>query len=350
MGLLFLFLFGAMAVSFLCSLLESVLMSTPVSYISMREEEGDRNAVMFAKMKDNIDRPIAAILSLNTIANTIGAAGVGRQVEIVFHSHGFALASVLMTILILVFSEIIPKTIGTSKWKHLLWLSHVMNFLVYLLYPLVLVIELLSRYISSDEADDVTISREEVSAMANIGEEEGVFDKSENKVIQNIIKLDDITAKEVMTPRVVASVAPESMTLKEFYRNEAMSHYSRIPVYHDSPEYITGYVMRNDILELLAEDKFQSTLGEVRRDIAVFNEDKSVGEIWESLLGTKDQIALIIDEYGCFQGILTLEDIIETILGMEIIDENDAFTDMQQYARERWQQRQRRHKKVEVPD
>lgn len=349
MGLLLLYLFGAMAVSFLCSLLESVLMSAQVSYITMREEDGDRNARLFMRFKQEPDRPLAAILSLNTIANTIGAAGVGYQTNKVFGNEWFGLVSALMTLLILVFSEIIPKTIGTSQWRRLLWLSRPMKLLVTLMYPLVILIELFRKRLDIDEVD-TSISREEVSAMAGMAEEEGIIDKSENKVIQNIIKLDDIKAYDVMTPRVVAAIAPESMTLKEFYKDESLSHNSRIPVYADSPEFITGYVLRYDVLELLTEDKFSVKLSSVKRPIAVFNEEATVSDIWESLLKTKDQIALIIDEYGSFQGLITLEDIIETILGMEIIDENDTVTDMQQYARERWQQRQKQFKPLNIPD
>ncbi len=349
MGLLLLYLFGAMAVSFLCSLLESVLMSAQVSFITMREEEGDRNAKLFMRYKQEPDRPLAAILSLNTIANTVGAAGVGYQTNKVFGNEWFGLVSALMTLLILVFSEIVPKTIGTSQWRKLLWLSRPMKLLVTLMYPLVIIIELFRKKLDIDEVD-TSISREEVSAMAGMAEEEGIIDKSENKVIQNIIKLDDIKAYDVMTPRVVANIAKESMTLKQFYRDDSLSHNSRIPVYKDSPEFITGYVMRYDVLENLAEDKFDTRLGSIRRDIPAFNEETSVSDIWESLLKTKDQIALIIDDYGSFQGLITLEDIIETILGMEIIDENDTVTDMQQYARERWQQRQKQFKPLQIPD
>ena len=349
MGLLLLYLFGAMAVSFLCSLLESVLMSAQVSFITMREEDGDRNAKLFMRYKQEPDRPLAAILSLNTIANTVGAAGVGYQTNKVFGNEWFGLVSALMTLLILVFSEIVPKTIGTSQWRKLLWLARPMKGLVTLMYPLVILIELFRKKLSIDEVD-TSISREEVSAMAGMAEEEGIIDKSENKVIQNIIKLDDIKAYDVMTPRVVANIAKESMTLKQFYRDDSLSHNSRIPVYKDSPEFITGYVMRYDVLENLAEDKFDTRLGSIRRDIPAFNEETSVSDIWESLLKTKDQIALIIDDYGSFQGLITLEDIIETILGMEIIDENDTVTDMQQYARERWQQRQKQFKPLHIPD
>ena len=349
MTLLIIYLLLTMGISFLCSLLESVLMSTPLSYLTMKEDEGDKNAALFLKFKQDPDRPLSAILSLNTIANTLGAAAVGHQASTLTGDHWFGIISAVMTLLILVFSEIVPKTIGTSHWKDLLWLSRIMRFLVYLLYPIVWLIDKLHNTIS-DEDPDLSISREEVSAMANMGEEEGVLDNSENKVIQNIIKLDDIKAYDVMTPRVVAAIAPESMTLKSFYKREELSHNSRIPVYAESPEFITGYILRYDVLEQLAEDKFDVKLGAIKRQIAAFHEETSVSDIWESLLKTKDQIALIIDDYGCFQGIITLEDIIETILGMEIIDENDTITDMQQYAKERWLKRKNQYKQIVLPD
>ena len=349
MTLLIIYLLLTMGISFLCSLLESVLMSTPISFISMKEEEGDRNAVLFMKFKQDPDRPLTAILSLNTIANTLGAAAVGHQATLLSGDHVFGIVSAVMTILILVFSEIVPKTIGTSHWKDLLWLSHIMQFLVYRLFPVVWVVDKLHNTIS-DEEPDTSISREEVSAMANIGEEEGVLDNSENKVIQNIIKLDDIKAYDVMTPRVVAAIASEQMTLRNFYKQEELSHNSRIPVYSDSPEFITGYILRYDALENLADDKFDMRLKEIKRKIAAFHEETSVSDIWESLLKTKDQIACIIDDYGCFQGIITLEDIMETILGMEIIDENDTITDMQQYAKERWLKRKNQYKQIVLPE
>ena len=349
MTLLIIYLLLTMAVSFLCSLLESVLMSTPISYITMREDEGDANAARFMKFKTEPERPLSAILALNTIANTLGAAAVGHQATQLTGDYWFGIISALMTILILVFSEIVPKTIGTSHYKDLLWLSGIMKFLTVILFPLVWLIEKLRKSISDGEPD-TGISREEVSAMANIGEEEGVIDNSENKVIQNIIKLDDIKAYDVMTPRVVSAVAPESMTLKQFYKQEELSHNSRIPVYSESPEFITGYVMRYDVLENLAEDKFDMRLRSIKRKIAAFHEETTVSDIWEALLKSKDQIAVIIDDYGCFQGIITLEDIMETILGMEIIDENDTVTDMQQYARERWMKRKNQFKQIVLPD
>lgn len=339
MGTLLIYLFSALGISFVCSILESVLMSTPISYITMKEDEGDPHATLFKKFKQEPDRPLAAILSLNTIANTIGAAGVGQQGSIVFGSAWFGLVSGLMTLLILVFSEIIPKTIGTSHWKKLMTPTALtIRTLVYLMYPLVLLIKLISKWFTPKESEK-TVSREEVSAMVNVGEEEGVFEESENKIIQNLIKLDSIQASDAMTPRVVAAIASEKMTLKTFYKDNAFLHHTRIPVYAESPEYITGYILRGDALQLLADDKFDIQLSSIRREIPYFNEETSISDIWEQFIEQKEQISVIIDEYGCFQGILTLEDILETILGLEIIDENDEVSDLQQYARERWQQR-----------
>lgn len=351
MGLLLLFLLGAMGISFLCSILESVLMSTPISYITMKEDEGSKTAARFHQYKDNIERPIAAILSLNTIANTVGAAGVGRQATLVFGSEWFGVVSAVTTVLILIFSEIIPKTIGTTYFKSLMGLTtQSIRFLIILMYPLVIAIEALGKNVSKAAEDEPEISREEVSALANVGEEEGVIDEDENKIIQNVIKLDGVKAFDAMTPRVVAAIASEDLSLKEFYKDKEFEHFSRIPVYGDDPDYITGYVLRSDALEALADDKFDLRLKDIKRDVSFYNEEKSISEIWDSMMSRREQIALIIDEYGAFQGILTLEDIIETIFGLEIIDENDEAIDMQQYARERWQRRQKRFKEIQLPE
>ncbi|MDD2595107.1 MAG: CNNM domain-containing protein [Bacteroidales bacterium] len=350
MALLITYLLSALLISFLCSVLEAVLMSTPLSFVTMKEEEGLKSARLFKKYKQSIDRPIAAILSLNTIAHTVGAAGVGAQATILFGEASVGIVSAIVTFLILVFSEIMPKTIGTSYWKSLTtFTANTIRVLIIITFPLVILFEWITKLIAPKD-QEITISREEVSAMANIGEEEGVFEKSENKIIQNLIKLDSIKAYDAMTPRVVSAIAPESMTLKDFYKDNTYLHHSRIPVYAETPEYITGYILRGVALEYLADDKFNVKLGEIKRDIAYFNEETAISDIWEALLKHKEQIALIIDEYGCFQGILTLEDIIETLLGLEIIDEKDEVSDMQQYARERWEQRQKKYKKINLPE
>ena len=339
MGSLLAYLLGAMAVSFLCSVLEAVLMSTPISYITMREEEGYKPATRFKEYKQNSSRPIAAILSLNTIANTIGAAGVGRQATLLFGSQWFGVVSAIMTVLILVFSEIIPKTIGTNYWKSL------MGFAAD--------VEGIQKWITPVE-HETAISREEVSAMADVAEESGELDESENEVIQNIISLDEVTASDAMTPRVVCAIAPEKMTLKAFYKDKRYLHHSRIPVYANDDEYITGYILRMEALQLMAEDKFDKTLGDIRRDIASFGEETPLDQIWDEMLSKDEQIAVVLNEYGSFQGIITLEDVIETILGDEIVDENDLVRDMQELALEKWKRRnqmaQKKQKVRENPD
>lgn len=349
--LLIFFLAGAVIISFLCSVLESVLMSTSLSFITMREDEGYKGAVLFKKYKLDNTRAIAAILSLNTIANTIGAAGVGRQATLIFGSYWFGLISAATTILILFFGEIIPKTIGTGSWRRLMdFTAYTIQVLIIVLYPIVISVQWFTSIITHKDEDEISVSREEVAAMADMGEDEGVIDEDENKIIQNVIKLGDVKAYDVMTPRVVAATAPEKMTLKQFYRSEEYSHFSRIPVYAEEEDFITGYILRNEALEELTEDHFSKTLGDIKRDIPLYSEEMSVADIWDSLLRHKEQIAGIIDEYGSFQGIITLEDIIETIFGLEIIDESDEVTDMQQYARDRWQKRQGRFKSITLPE
>ena len=338
---LIIFLLGALCISSLCSILEASLMSTPISYITLKEEEGLKAAARFKQYKQDPSRPLAAILSLNTIANTIGAAGVGKQATEVFGSQWFGLVSAATTILILVFSEIIPKTIGTSHWKSLTgFTAKTIHGLIIVLYPIVVAVEFLQKLISKDKGD-ISISRDELGAMADVAEETGELEEDENEIIQNIINIDEIAAKEAMTPRVVAAIAPESMTIKQFYKDRRFLHHSRIPVYADNDEYITGYILRMDALQLMAEDKFDRTLAELRRDVASFPEETTIDRIWDEMLQKKEQIAIIINEYGSFQGLLTMEDIIETVLGDEIVDERDVVVDMQQFALDKWQKAQK---------
>ncbi len=340
---LLLFLFGAMGISALCSILEATLMSTPISYITMREDEGYKPASMMKRFKTDSSRPLAAILSLNTIANTIGAAGVGREATILFGSEWFGLVSAIVTILILIFSEIIPKTIGTSHWKSIMgFAAYTINGMIFCMYPIVICVEFLQKVITPKDNADITISREEVSAMADVAEESGELDEDENEIIQNLISMDELTAASAMTPRVVCDIAAENMRIGKFYQDKRYLHHSRIPVYAGNDEYITGYILRMEALQLMAEDKPDVTLGEIKREIASFHEDTTLDEIWSEMLDKDEQIAIIINEYGSFQGILTLEDIIETLLGDEIVDEHDAVRDMQQLAKDRWKRRANR--------
>lgn len=346
MGLLLLYLFTALFVSFICSILEAVLLSTPMSFITMKESEGSRRALRLKNYKQDIDRPISAILSLNTIAHTIGAAGVGAQSAAVFGSQYFAVTSAILTLLILVASEIIPKTIGATYWRQLaLPATAVIHSMVVLTYPLVLLSEILTRVIAPKK-QPLTVSREEVSAMVTVGAAEGVFEKKENRMIQNLLKLDDITARNIMTPSSVVEMAEENTTLADFYKNPAFRAYSRIPIYNEeNDDYIKGYVLRQTILEKLSEDRFSLRLSDIARPVLTFPETEPVSQVWEKLLAKKEHISVIIDEYGCFRGIVTMEDVIETMLGTEIVDEKDTVTDMQELAREKWheQQEQQEH-------
>ena len=334
MGLVLLYLTIALALSFLCSILEAVLLSTPMSYISTKEKTHGKSAILLKKFKQDIDRPIAAILSLNTIAHTVGAAGVGAEAVKIFGEAYFGVISAILTILILVLSEIIPKTIGACYWRSLaLPSARIINFLIIICYPLVWLSELITRLFSSGK-QELSVSREEVSAMISIGVEEGVFQMKENKMIQNLIRLDNI-----MTPRTVVATAPESMSLKEFYQDGKYKFYSRIPIYNDSEDYITGYVLRQTVLEKLAEDRFDMCLKDVARPILSFPENSPVSTVWEQMLERKKHMSSLSDEYGCFWGIVTMEDIIETALGFEIVDEKDSVTDMQKLARDKWQKK-----------
>ena len=342
MTALLIFLFSAIGISFLCSLLEASLMSTPVSYVTMREEEGYKPATRFKKYKLDSSRPIAAILSLNTIANTIGSAGVGAQATRLFGSEWFGLVSAIVTILILVFAEIIPKTIGATHWKRLVgFTSGCIRVLIIMLYPIVRSVEFLQKLLTP-KGDEVMVTREEISAMADVAEESGELDEDENEVIQNLIGLEDLHADSAMTPRVVCAVAAESMTVGRFYKDKRFLHHSRIPVFSQSQDYISGYVLRMDALQLVADDKKDVPLGSIKREIASFQKEMPLDEIWGEMISKDEQIAVIIDEYGSFQGILTLEDVIETILGDEIVDEQDAVRDMQQFARDKWKRHRKR--------
>lgn len=345
MGLLLTYLFLALGVSFLCSVMEAVLLSTPVSFINMKENQGVKSAAVFKKIKQNIDRPISAILTLNTIAHTVGAAGVGAQATAIFGDAYFGVISAVLTLLILIFSEILPKTLGAYYWKQLSMSSgHIIQWMIYLTYPFVIASEFMTKLISSSSREEATVSREEVSAMVDIGTEEGTFETTENRIIQNLIKLRSVKAEDVMTPRVVVATAPEEMKMSDFPLNKHYLHFSRIPVYSGNMENITGFVYRQDVFENLANDRFDLTLGQIRKPILVAPNMQPLTVLWERLLAEKTHISLIVDEYGGFEGIVTLEDIIETILGLEIMDERDVAADMQQYARERWKERVEKYK------
>jgi CBS domain containing-hemolysin-like protein len=330
--------------------MESVLLSTPVSFLSVKKSNGDRRANTFIRLKSNIDRPLSAILSLNTIAHTIGAAGVGAQATYLFGEVYFGLVSVILTLLILFFSEIIPKTIGARYWRELAMNSGmIMNGMVYVSYPLVILTGYITKLFSSKNTS-IQVSREELSAMAHIGTKEGSLEENENKIIQNLIRLKTISVSDIMTPRVVVSIADEEMSLKDFLAQKEFLYYSRIPVYSERTDNITGYVFRQSVFEHLAEDQNNLKLRDIKRELIVVPKFQTLLITWETLLGKKEQIALVVDEYGGMDGIVTMEDIVETLLGLEIVDERDKIVDMQQYARERWEKRKAKYNIFQEPN
>lgn len=347
MALLLFYLFLALIVSFLCSIMEAVLLSVPQSYLKMKEEKGSRISGILIRMKQNIDRPLSAILSLNTIAHTVGAAGVGAQATKVFGEAYFGIVSAILTVLILIFTEIIPKTIGARYWRSLLtFAAQAIRTTIILTYPLVILSNYITSFLSNQKAEKTT-SREEISTLARIGREEGIFEEKENKIIQNLIRLKNIRINEVMTPRVVVSTANEQMKIKDFPKNRAFLNFSRIPVYSETVENITGYVLKQAVLENLAQGGNDLELKDIKRDIVIVHGTLDVSGVWEKLLEKQEHIALIIDEYGGMEGIITMEDIIETLLGFEIIDEKDTINDMQEFARQRWENRKKKFKLME---
>jgi magnesium and cobalt exporter, CNNM family len=343
MGLLFFYLFLALFVSFLCSIMESVLLSIPQSFVVVQKEKGKGWATRLADYKHNVDKPLSAILSLNTVAHTIGAAGVGAQAVKIFGETYFGIVSAILTLLILIFTEIIPKTVGANNWRSLApFTTHTIRIMVIIAYPLVWLTSLVSKLISRNRGE-LSTSREEISALAGIGADEGVFSEKESKIIQNVLRLKDVRVSEIMTPRVVVTRADENTKLSDFLENKEYLKFSRIPVYETNDEQITGYVFRQTVFQELAEDHHRMKLKDLKREIVVVTDSMMLFTVWEILLEKKEHLALVVDEYGGMDGIVTMEDIIESLLGLEIVDETDTVTDMQQLARERWKSRQSKY-------
>lgn len=334
MTLLFTYLLLALSVSFLCSILEAVLLSIPVSYIEVERRENPTNPMI--KIKDSIDKPLSAILSLNTIAHTIGAAGVGAQAAIVFGDAYFGVVSAVLTVLILIFSEILPKSIGAHYWKDLVvFAAKTIRLMIWITYPLVFISEGFTKLFGGSKKE-TTVSRDELSVLVSIGAEEGVIDSSEQKMIDNFLAAKDKRVDEILTPRVVVVIAPASMTAKELLNDKKYSPYSRIPIYDQNPEEVNGYIYKSELFERYFHGETEFKLSDIKRDVIYATGSTVLASLWDQLINSKEHIAIVVDEYGEFEGVVTMEDVIETILGTEIVDERDTIVDMQEYAKEKF--------------
>jgi len=341
MTLLIIYLLVALVFSFLCSIAEAVLLSVTSAHVALLETEGRPSGPLLRRLKSNINQPLAAILTLNTIAHTVGAAGAGAQVTVVFGSAYLGIGSAILTVLILFLSEIIPKTLGAVHWRALAPVTaYGLRALVWVLYPFVKLTEKLTGGLAG-EPTLAGFSREEFSAMAELGAKEGQLAERESEVLKNLMLLRDTGVRAAMTPRPVVFSLPRDTSVDAFFEEYEHVRFSRIPIYGEDPDQIDGFVLRSDLLLARASGEGWSRLANFERPITALPETLSLSEAFNHVLRQRAHIVQIVDEYGVLAGILTLEDIIETMLGLEIVDESDETVDMQEHARRLWQRRAR---------
>jgi CBS domain containing-hemolysin-like protein len=341
MFLLIVYVLIALCTSFLCSILEAVLLSVTASFATAYKSDNPKVGEQLVKMKRNPDRPLSAILTLNTIAHTFGAAGAGAQAQKVWGEEWLTVFSAVLTLAILVITEIIPKTIGAVFWRRLAGpATRVLRILTLSLYPFVVLSELLTRMIGG-KSGHPTMSREEIAALAQVGQEAGVLDEEEGRLFRNLMRFRSLRAKDIMTPRVVMITRKATMPVHEFTEDEKVGRFSRIPIWEERSDNVIGYVLRSEILAAAARDEHKVPVGEFIKPIIVVEEDMRLQPLFSSLIQKREHIALVVDEYGGVAGLATLEDVIETLIGMEIVDEHDRVEDMQVLAREAWRKRAR---------
>ncbi|NNE90463.1 MAG: HlyC/CorC family transporter [Verrucomicrobiales bacterium] len=338
-GLLILYFCLAIGVSFFCSVFEAVLLSVTRPYIATLKRDRPRRGAALEGLKTRIDRPLTSILTLNTIAHTMGAMGVASQVAALTGGGIWeTLASAFMTLAVLIASEIIPKNLGARYWKtwapwvtvSLVWLSKAMT-------PIVKLIGLFSK--GGHHAD--TFSRDELTVMAEMGRREGKLHEDESRVLNNLLELRKTTVSAVKTPRVVVFSLPAATTVKDFLENHAETPFSRIPVYDESPDDMTGFVLKSEVLLAAARDEMDRTLDDLKREVTMLSEVIPLPNAFQVLTENRHHVAIVHDEYGGMSGIVTMEDIVETLLGTEIMDEVDTNEDMQEFARKQWERRAR---------
>lgn len=362
MGLLLVYALIAIVFSFWCSIIEAVFLSLTPTYLNINKKEGKSFAVILENYKKDVDRPLIAILTFNTIAHTVGAILVGVQAKTAYAEIygnektmflGFpftedlmvGVVSTIMTIFILVASEIIPKTIGATYWRQLGNFTAIsLNLLIFPLKwtGILWTLQLTTKLIGGKGHHSV-MSRDGFYAMTQIAEEEGLFEASESMVIKNLLTFKNIQAKDVMTPRTVMKTVSEDMTVEAFFKENQHIRFSRIPVFQDDEtDNITGLVLKDDIFREMANDNNTKKLVDIKRNIIIVNRSLAIPKLLDQLVNSKNHMALVVDEYGSVNGIVTMEDVIETLLGFEIMDESDNIADLQSMARKSWETRAKR--------
>lgn len=347
--------------SFLCSILEAVLLSITPTFINLKKSEGLEYATTLETLKKDVDKPLIAILTINTIAHTVGAILVGVQAKVAYAEiYGteiktffglqitedvmVGIVSTVMTVLILVASEIIPKTIGATYWKQLAnFTSTMLNVMIFpLKYTGILWVLQLTTKLIGGKGHGSILSRESFLVMTEMAEKDGVFQKNESKVIRNLLGFKEIKVNDVMTPRSVLEIADEKLTIQEFYDAHKNLRFSRIPVFAENPDAITGYFLKDNLLEGIINGKGDDALATIKREIVIAERDLTIPDLFDKLIKEKEHIALVVDEYGSVSGLVSQEDVIETLLGLEIMDESDSVADLQALAKKSWQSRVKR--------
>ncbi|MCU7844570.1 MAG: hemolysin family protein [Candidatus Thiodiazotropha sp. (ex Monitilora ramsayi)] len=339
MLLLLVYISIALGFSFLCSIAEAVILSVTHPYISVLEQEGNGAAKLLKRLKQNINDPLAAILTLNTTAHTIGAAGAGAQATVVFGDAYLGVVSAVLTLMILIFSEIIPKTIGAVYWRQLApSTAYLLKFLIWILYPFIKMSAVLTQLLSRGHQHG-QFRRDEFTAMAQAGVEEGKLLERESLILNNLFLLREARVSDVMTPRLVVFSLDEALSVADYFNMHGDSRFSRIPIYDGQRDHVTGFVLRSDLLLAHARGNSDKPLSIYRRHLAALPDTSSLQNAFEMLLEERSHIILIVDEYGGMEGILTLEDVLETLIGIEIVDEMDKVEDMRKLARRLWRKR-----------
>lgn len=342
-SLLIIFFLVAIVTSFLCSLWEAVLLSITPAYAQIQVQEGGWLGEKLQAFKENIDRPLAAILTLNTIAHTAGAIGVGDQAAKIWAEANPLvtnfLVPVVMTLAILVLSELIPKTLGANYWRELTpFTARSLGWIIRGLWPLVWFSQFVTKALKKDEVKSA-FSRSDFLAMADIGAKQGVFEPHESDIISNLLRFRQVRVKDVMTPRTVVKTARAATTVGAFFEANRDLQFSRVPIYDDKPDHVVGYVLKDDVLAAAADGRTDATLGDLRRDLLTVDESHPMVEVFNRLLQSREHIALVVDRFGGLVGVVTMEDVVETLLGIEIVDESDETEDLQLLARQSWERR-----------